>query len=98
MLSSQDISGNLGDEKTYEENLTTLQRVVERLESDTLGLEESVLLFEQGMVLARLCEEQLSAAEKRVQVLVSQGQALTPRHDLPLEPVLLEDPKENPDD
>ena len=72
--------------------------MVERLERDALGLEESLTLFEEGMDLARRCDLQLSRVEERVKVLVSGSETLTPRGDLPLEPVLIEKSREQTDD
>ena len=44
--------------------------VVEKLESGRLPLEESMALFEQGVLLQRRCDELLSQAELRFQRLV----------------------------
>jgi len=55
---------------SFEEQLAELERVVDRLESGGLPLEESVQLFESGMRLSNACKEQLSSAESRIQVLL----------------------------
>ena len=47
-----------------------LKSVVERLEGGRLPLEESMALFEQGVLLQRRCEELLGQAEMRFQRLV----------------------------
>ncbi len=54
----------------FEEQLTQLETVVERLERGDLTLDESVRLFEEGMKLSHACKEQLEEAEGRIQVLV----------------------------
>jgi exodeoxyribonuclease VII small subunit len=54
----------------FEEQLTKLETVVERLERGDLTLDESVRLFEEGMKLSHACKEQLEQAEGRIQVLV----------------------------
>jgi exodeoxyribonuclease VII small subunit len=54
----------------FEEQLTQLEAVVERLERGDLTLDESVRLFEEGMKLSHACKEQLEEAEGRIQVLV----------------------------
>jgi exodeoxyribonuclease VII small subunit len=82
----------------YEENLARLQHVVERLERDALGLEESLSLFEEGMSLANHCDEQLRRVEERVKVLVSGTETPTPRADLPIEPVTIAESREQSDD
>ncbi len=55
---------------SFEEQLAELERVVDRLESGGLPLEESVQLFESGMRLSNACKSQLSSAESRIQVLL----------------------------
>jgi exodeoxyribonuclease VII small subunit len=54
----------------FEEKLTQLESVVERLERGELSLEESVRLFEEGVKLSDACKLELEKAEGRVQVLV----------------------------
>jgi exodeoxyribonuclease VII small subunit len=54
----------------FEQQLTQLETVVERLERGDLTLDESVRLFEEGMKLSHACKEQLEEAEGRIQVLV----------------------------
>ena len=71
----------------YEENFAHLKQIVERLEREKLGLEESLSLFEEGMKLANLCDHQLLEVEERVRVLVSGNETLTPRADIPLQAV-----------
>jgi len=54
----------------FEEQLTQLETVVDRLERGDLSLDESVRLFEDGMKLSHACKGELEQAEGRVQVLV----------------------------
>ena len=60
---------------TFEEQLKTLETVVEKLERGDLPLEESLSLFEQGVTLSEACKKELEAAEGRVQVLLQRGRA-----------------------
>ncbi len=55
---------------SFEERLTSLEAVVERLERGDLTLEESVRLFEEGVHLSNACKLELEKAEGRIQVLV----------------------------
>jgi exodeoxyribonuclease VII small subunit len=55
---------------TFEEHLTQLETVVERLERGDLSLDESVRLFEEGMKLSTACKAELEQAEGRIQVLI----------------------------
>ena len=54
----------------FEDRLTALEAVVERLERGDLTLEESVRLFEEGVHLSEACKVELDKAEGRIQVLV----------------------------
>lgn len=55
---------------TFEDRLTSLEAVVERLERGELSLDESVSLFEQGIQLSNACKQELDQAEGRIQLLV----------------------------
>jgi exodeoxyribonuclease VII small subunit len=57
----------------FEEQLTALESVVERLERGDLSLEDSVRLFEEGVKLSDACKKELEAAEGRIQLLVDKG-------------------------
>ena len=59
-----------GVDGSFEEQLTALETVVERLERGELSLDESVRLFEEGVKLSNACKKELEAAEGRIQVLV----------------------------
>jgi len=67
MIQDERIEGPVA---SFEEQLAELERVVDRLESGGLPLEESVQLFESGMRLSNACKAQLSSAESRIQVLL----------------------------
>ena len=54
---------------SFEESLEQMTKLVEKLESGELPLEESVAAFEQGVKLSRRCESLLDKAEQRLQVL-----------------------------
>jgi exodeoxyribonuclease VII small subunit len=51
----------------FEEALKQLTRIVDRLESEEIGLEESLTLFEKGISLSRHCSETLEKAELKVE-------------------------------
>ncbi len=57
-------------ELDFERALAELEQRVRRLEGGDLALEEALLLYEQGVELARACHEKLEAAEQRVSQLV----------------------------
>ena len=57
----------------FDSALAEFKQVVEKLEAGNLPLEESIALFEQGVLLQRRCERMLSEAELRFQRLVESG-------------------------
>lgn len=61
-------------EPGFDEILTRLRAVVERLEGGKLTLEQSLAAYEEGVSLARRGHTQLDRAEKRVELLVRAGQ------------------------
>ena len=54
----------------YDKAYAELTAAVEKLESGNLPLEDSIALFERGVLLQRRCERMLSEAELRFQRLV----------------------------
>ncbi len=58
-------------EPGFDQILTRLREVVTRLESGDLTLEQSLQIYEEGVQLARRGQQLLSAAERRVEILVS---------------------------
>jgi exodeoxyribonuclease VII small subunit len=59
------------DDLGFDQILTRLREVVQRLESGELTLEQSLEVYEEGVQLARRGQQLLASAEKRVEVLVS---------------------------
>ncbi len=79
---------------TFEEQLTALETVVEKLERGDLSLDESVRLFEEGLKLSNACKSELEAAEGKIQVLVEQGSGGVRVADLDVEVDVEEDDEE----
>ncbi len=53
---------------TFEERLTKLTQIVEKLEAgNELPLEDSLKLFEEGVSLVSSCREMLEKAEQRIE-------------------------------
>ena len=55
-----------------EEALDDLEQIVGRLEDGELSLEESLVLFERGIRLVRLCCSRLEGAEQRIESLTGE--------------------------
>ena len=68
----------------FEKALDELESIVEDLESGDLSLENSLKSFEEGIKLARQCQEKLSQAELQVQKLIEEDGELktTPLKDV----------------
>ena len=59
--------------KTIEQDLDDLEKIVAHLEKDTMGLEESIDLFETGVALSESAKKRLEEAETRVDILMKRG-------------------------
>ena len=68
------MKNNQEQAKTFEASLEALERIVQELEQGDLPLEKSLELFEQGIGLSRQCQERLSQAERRIEVLLRDNQ------------------------
>ena len=56
-------------EPTFEEALARLEEIVRALESGQSKLEDSLALYEEGIRLARACNEKLDGAEQKIKML-----------------------------
>lgn len=56
----------------FEDQLENLEKIVARLEDESVGLEEALDLFENGMDLARSCRARLEEVEQRVTQLLEE--------------------------
>ena len=65
--------------RTFEASLEALEQIVRQLEDGDLPLDKSLELFEQGIRLSRECQERLSQAERRIEILLrdNQGRPVT---------------------
>jgi len=60
----------------FEEAMEKLQKITQELEQENLPLEESLQKFEEGMKLASFCEKKLEEVERKIQILVKEGDTL----------------------
>lgn len=63
-------------ELPFEEAMKQLEVVAAELEKGDLNLDESVSKFEEGMQLSKQCSELLENAEKRITILLKNGEEL----------------------
>ena len=60
--------------QTFEEALTELEKIVEKVEQGEIGLEESIEQYAQGMQLIKHCRDILDQAEKRIETIHKEAQ------------------------
>ena len=64
------------DGLSFEKALAELEKIVERMESGDLSLEQALATHKRGLELARFCQQRLEAAQQQVKVL--EGEVLKP--------------------
>ncbi len=62
----------------FEASLKELETLVETLEQGDLSLEQSLQHFERGVTLTRSCQQALSDAQQKVDVLMENGPGEVP--------------------
>ncbi|ALS03119.1 exodeoxyribonuclease VII small subunit [Enterococcus silesiacus] len=60
-------------EKTFEESLTELEEIVQRLERGDVPLEEALAAFQEGMALSKQCQDTLEKAEKTLTKVMTEN-------------------------
>lgn len=60
-------------ERTLQDMLQTLDEQIRQLESEDISLEDSFLVYEQGMKLIKECNEKIDRVEKKVLQLNAEG-------------------------
>ncbi len=82
-------------DERFEDQLERLEGIVASLEDETVGLEEALGLFEDGMKLAKSCRARLEEVENRVRQLLETEEGGEPA-TAPLESDGKTDPDEEP--
>ena len=62
------------EEASFDQVLGELAQIVESLEQSDLPLERSLEIFERGVVLSRSGQRMLDEAERRIEVLLNNGE------------------------
>ena len=67
----------------FEKAFQQLEKIVQRLESENLPLDESLQLFEEGISLSRFCHQRLEEVEKKIETILAdaKGQPVTEPFD-----------------
>jgi exodeoxyribonuclease VII small subunit len=54
------------DEKSFEENFSRLEKILEKLENEEVALDETLKLYEEGLTLTKLCYDKIANAELKI--------------------------------
>ncbi len=58
-------------EPSFEQALAELEKIVKKMESGELSLEQALATHKRGLELARFCQQRLEAAQEQVKVQAS---------------------------
>ena len=61
------------EENNFEKSMENLENIVTELEKGELNLDESVKKFEEGMKIAKQCNNFLDNAEKKITILLEKN-------------------------
>lgn len=64
------------EENNFEQAMIELENIANDLEKGNLTLDESVKKFEEGMKLSKQCTDILEKAEKRINILINNGEEI----------------------
>ena len=62
-------------EMSFEQALSELETIVDRLETGDVALEESIDIYQRGSQLRAYCDEKLKNAQARIEKITSAGAA-----------------------
>jgi exodeoxyribonuclease VII small subunit len=63
---------------SFEEALSALENIVDRLETGDVALEESIEIYQRGSQLRAFCEEKLKSAQARIEKITGAGAGTEP--------------------
>ena len=58
---------------SFEEALSELESIVDRLETGNVALEESIEIYKRGSQLRAYCDEKLKSAQAKIEKITSSG-------------------------
>lgn len=58
---------------SFEEAMIKLEEVVEKLEEGDVPLEEAITMFQEGMLLSKLCHDKLTVVEKQMDRIIHEN-------------------------
>lgn len=58
---------------SFEEAMSKLENVVEKLEQGDVPLEEAISMFQEGMSLSKLCHDKLTQVEQQMDRIIHEN-------------------------
>ena len=58
-----------GSELNFEKAMNRLEAIVEQMETGKLPLEDLIVRYEEGMNLVKVCQERLTSAEQKIEII-----------------------------
>lgn len=71
--------------KSFEEALNELEQITTTLEKGEITLDQSIDYFQKGIELSRFCAKKLDEIEKKISILVEDGEGNIVEKDMPEE-------------
>lgn len=72
MTNKQTQNNDKDSTESFEDLMQQLETITKKLELGGVDLDTSIALYEQGMTIAKLCQELLNKAENKIQDLHQQ--------------------------
>ena len=69
----------------FEKAMKRLEHIVEELEKGELDIDKSLIIFEEGIKMSRVCSKKLSEAEQRIEKLTRNDKGELASELFPLE-------------
>lgn len=69
----------------FEDAMKQLEEIANELEKGNLSLDESVSKFEEGIKLSKKCNDFLDSAEKKITMLINNGEEIKEENFIPKE-------------
>ena len=75
----------MNEDINFEDAMKRLEEIANELEKGELTLDESVKKFEDGISLSKKCNEFLDNAEKKITMLINNGEEIKEENFIPKE-------------
>ena len=66
------------EEKTFEEAMLELEKIVEKLEEGDVPLEKAISYYQEGMELSKICNDKLTNVQEKMTTIMNEQGELEP--------------------